>query len=165
MEALDYTGTQVNYFFVCRRKLWLFTRDIGFENENEYVQLGRLIDEYSYPRKKKQIQIGNIKIDFMDNKQGIIHEVKKSKKIEKAHIWQLKYYLYRLKSHGIEDITGQIDYPKLKKKEVISLTEGDLKAFEDIFAQMQAVLDRAVPPEPVNRPFCKKCAYFEFCYV
>ena len=165
MEALDYTGTQVNYFFVCRRKLWLFTRDIRFENENEYVQLGRLIDEYSYPRKKKQIEIGNLKIDFLDNKQGIIHEVKKSPKIEKAHIWQVKYYLYWLKSHGVEHITGEIDYPKLKKKEVISLTDDDLKVFEDIFAQMKTVLEQAIPPETINRPFCKKCAYFEFCYA
>ncbi|WP_320043473.1 CRISPR-associated protein Cas4 [uncultured Desulfobacter sp.] len=161
MKALDYTGTQVNYFFVCRRKLWLFTRDIRFENENEYVQLGRLIDEYSYTRKKKQIEIGNIKIDFLDNKQGIIHEVKKSRKIEKAHIWQVKYYLYWLKFHGIEHITGEIDYPKLKKKEVISLTEKDLEAFEDIFTQMKTILDRDLPPETINRPFCKKCAYFE----
>jgi hypothetical protein len=24
---LAYTGTQVNYYFVCRRKLWLFSRN------------------------------------------------------------------------------------------------------------------------------------------
>ena len=165
LDSPDYTGTQVNYFFVCKRKLWLFTRDIRFENENEYVQLGRLIDEFSYPRKKKQIQIGNIKIDFVDSKQGVIHEIKKSRKIEKAHVWQLKYYLYWLKSQGIEGITGEIDYPKLKKKETILLTKEDFSTFEEIFAEMKAILTMDLPPEVINRPFCKKCAFFEFCYV
>jgi CRISPR-associated exonuclease Cas4 len=165
LQELKFTGTQINYFCVCKRKLWLFSRDIQFENENEYVQLGRLIDEYSYSRKKKQIEIGNIKIDFMDGKKGVIHEVKKSRKIEKAHIWQVKYYLYWLKTKGVENITGEIDYPKLKKRESISLTESDLKEFETTFSEMETILGRSRPPEVINRPFCKKCAYFEFCYV
>ena len=37
MSNLQYTGTQINYYFVCKRKLWLFTKDIRFENEIEYV--------------------------------------------------------------------------------------------------------------------------------
>jgi CRISPR-associated exonuclease Cas4 len=48
MQNLNFTGTQINYYFVCHRKLWLFTKDIRFEDENEYVQLGRLIDENTY---------------------------------------------------------------------------------------------------------------------
>jgi CRISPR-associated exonuclease Cas4 len=165
LQELEYTGTQINYFFVCKRKLWLFTKDIRFENENEYVQLGRLIDEFSYPRKKKQIELGRIKIDFMDGKNGVIHEVKKSRKIEKAHIWQLKYYLYWLKIRGIENITGEIDYPKLKKKEAIVLTESDALEFNIIFDEIKKILELPRPPLVINRPFCKKCAYFEFCYV
>ena len=54
MQNLNFTGTQINYYFVCHRKLWLFTKDIRFEDENEYVQLGRLIDENTYKRNKKQ---------------------------------------------------------------------------------------------------------------
>lgn len=70
MQKMEYTGTQINYYFVCHRKLWLFSKDIRFENENEYVQLGRLIDEHSYRRNKKQIEIGKIRIDFIDKKRG-----------------------------------------------------------------------------------------------
>jgi len=165
LQELEYTGTQINYFFVCKRKLWLFTKDIRFENENEYVQLGRLIDEFSYPRKKKQIEIGKIKIDFMDGKSGVIHEVKKSRKIENAHIWQLKYYLYWLWTKGIEDITGELDYPKLKKREIIALSQKDLEEFPLLFEQIKSILDQPRPPGVINRPFCRKCAYFEFCYV
>ena len=164
MSDLAYTGTQINYYFVCHRKLWLFTRDIRFEDENEYVQLGRFIDENSYKRSKKQIEIGNIKIDFIDQK-GVIHEIKKSNKIEKAHIYQLKYYIRTLRGMGVQDITGEIDYPKLKKRETVIWEEADEAEFETIFSSIRDILGREKPPAVINKPFCKKCAYYEFCYV
>jgi len=162
---MEYTGTQVNYFFVCHRKLWLFTRDITFENENEAVRMGRLIDSYAYPRQKKQIQIGSIKIDFMDTRRGVIHEVKKSRSIERSHVWQLKYYLYWLKTRGMTDMTGEIDYPKLRRKKTVILEPEDEVAFEEIFRKMEAIFARPTPPNVIDKPFCKKCAYYEFCYV
>jgi len=164
MPNLQYTGTQINYYFVCKRKLWLFTRDIRFENENEYVQLGRLIDENSYKRNKKQIEIGKIKIDFMDNK-GIIHEVKKSKKIEKAHIYQVKYYILTLKEMGVENVTGEIDYPKLKKRQTVVWETGDEMVFNDIFSDIQVILNQQKPPVVNKKSICNKCAYYEFCFA
>jgi CRISPR-associated exonuclease Cas4 len=164
MSDLAYTGTQINYYFVCHRKLWLFTKDIRFEDENEYVQLGKLIDENSYKRNKKQIEIGNIKIDFIDQK-GVIHEIKKSDRIEKAHIYQLKYYIRTLREMGVEGVTGEIDYPKLKKKEIVIWEEADEAEFETIFSSIRDILGREKPSVVINKPFCKKCAYYEFCYV
>ncbi len=164
MPNLEYTGTQINYYFVCKRKLWLFTKDIRFEDENEYVQLGKLIDENTYKRNKKQIAIGSIKIDFIDNKR-VIHEIKKSNKIEKAHIYQLKYYIRTLKKMGVEDVTGEIDYPKLKKREQVTWDDADEVEFDKIFSAISEILDKEKPPAVINKPYCKKCAYYEFCFV
>jgi CRISPR-associated exonuclease Cas4 len=164
MQNLNFTGTQINYYFVCKRKLWLFSKDITFEDENEYVQLGRLIDENTYKRNKKQIEIGKIKIDFIDNK-GVIHEVKKSNKIEKAHIYQVKYYILTLKRMGVENITGEIDYPKLKKRKTVLLTHEDEEEFETIFSGIREILDKPKPPAAIKKTICKKCAYYEFCFV
>ena len=164
MQNLDFTGTQINYYFVCKRKLWLFSKNISFEDENEYVQLGRLIDENTYKRNKKQIEIGKIKIDFIDNK-GIIHEIKKSNKIETAHIHQVKYYIYFLKKLGVENITGEIDYPKLKKREPVILNHEDEEVFEAIFSDIKKILDNPKPPPADKKTICKKCAYYEFCFV
>ena len=164
MQNLDFTGTQINYYFVCKRKLWLFSKNISFEDENEYVQLGRLIDENTYKRNKKQIEIGKIKIDFIDNK-GIIHEIKKSNKIETAHIHQVKYYIYFLKKLGVENITGEIDYPKLKKREPVILNHEDEEEFEAIFSDIKKILDNPKPPPADKKTICKKCAYYEFCFV
>ena len=117
------TGTQINYYFVCKRKLWLFSKHISMEQTSDLVEIGSILHETSYKRKRREIQLEGIKIDFFEKNRGIIHEVKKSKTIENAHIWQLKYYLYYFKQLGI-NVTGEINYPILRKIEKIELAEG-----------------------------------------
>ena len=110
------TGMMVYYYFVCRKKLWYFCHEINMESENEDVMLGKLIDENSYSREDKHINIDNIiNIDFINTKNEL-HEIKKSRSIEEANIWQMKYYLYYLSERGIKDITAKIDYPLIKLK-------------------------------------------------
>ena len=90
------TGVMIYYYFVCKRKLWYFCHEINMESENENVQLGKLLDEKSYERDEKHINIDNvINIDFIREHQEL-HEIKKSKAIEEAGIWQVKYYLTKL---------------------------------------------------------------------
>ena len=90
------TGIHVYYYFVCHRKLWYFDKGINMEDFNEDVKIGKYIDETSYSRDEKHINIDNvISIDFFRNS-NIIHEIKKSRSIEEASIWQVKYYLYYL---------------------------------------------------------------------
>ncbi len=65
---LQITGTEFNYYHLCKRKLWLFSHGIQMEHTSDNVLLGKLIDEHSYPRQKKEIMIdGVIKIDFLDD--------------------------------------------------------------------------------------------------
>ena len=105
------TGVMVYYYFVCRRKLWYFCHDINMENENENVMIGRILDETSYKRDDKHVNIDNvINIDFIREHKEI-HEIKKSKAIEEAGIWQTKYYLYYLKQRGVTQLKAKIDYP------------------------------------------------------
>ena len=78
------TGVMIYYYFVCKRKLWYFCHDLQMENvsQNENVQLGKLLDETSYRRNQKHINIDDtINIDFIKDFKEI-HEVKKSKSIE-----------------------------------------------------------------------------------
>lgn len=87
------TGVMVYYYFVCKRKLWYFSNEIQMEGDNENVQLGKLLDEESYKRDEKHINIDNIiNIDFIKD-HNELHEIKKSRAIEEAGIWQIKYYL------------------------------------------------------------------------
>ncbi len=157
------TGTQIAYYTICHRKLWLFSKNISMEHTSELVEIGKIIHENSYSRKKKEINLEGIKIDILEAKRGIIHEVKKSKCLEESHVWQLKYYLYYFKRLGIE-IEGMLDYPKLKRRERVILTEEDILNITSSLKEIEQILVKTTAPPPINKPYCKKCSYYEFCY-
>ncbi|HED06895.1 MAG TPA: Dna2/Cas4 domain-containing protein, partial [Ignavibacteria bacterium] len=101
------TGTQIAYYFLCERKLWLFTHKIAMEQNSDVVAMGKFISDTTYERKKHEIRIGNIVLDNYDSKTNTIHEVKKSDKMEDTHIWQVKFYISILKEKGIEGVKGK----------------------------------------------------------
>lgn len=159
-------GTKINYYFVCHRKLWLFVRQMQFENESNPVDEGKFISETTYTRKEHEIQLGDAAVlDFFDSQNKVVHEVKKSTKMEEAHLWQLKYYLYYLKNLGVEGVKGKIDYPKQKKTQKVLLTEEDEKKIESMFKAIKAITSREKAPDKIEKKFCKKCAYYEFCWA
>lgn len=131
------TGVMIYYYFVCKRKLWYFINEINMESDNENVMLGKLLDENSYRRDDKHINIDNvINIDFIKEHQEL-HEIKKSKAIEEAGIWQVKYYLYYLKQRGVKGLTAKIDYPMIKKNIVVELSEDDEVQLQKIIADIE----------------------------
>lgn len=162
---LVFTGTQINYYFICKRKLWLFSRNLEMEQESDAVLMGKILQETTYTRQKKEILIDDkIRIDFMDNK-GVIHEVKKSRKVEEAHIWQLLYYLYYLKQKGIEGLKGEINYPLLKQVLPVELSPDKEERIKEILTEIGKLLASETLPEKLNIRFCRKCSYFELCYA
>lgn len=160
---LELTGTQVNYYFVCKRKLWLFTRGLEQEHESDLVILGRLLHKHSYKRKVKEVHIGRIKIDFIGSR-GEVHEVKRSRKIEDAHIHQLLYYLYYLKKAGAGQFTGFLHYPLLKKTFKYSLTDELEERIKKVLNDIHAIVSMPKPPEPIYFRYCRKCSYNELCW-
>jgi len=165
MSEIRITGVYVNYYEVCRRKLWLFSKNITMEDKSDLVAIGKLIDEHSYSREEKHIAIDNtINIDFIGS-QGIIHEVKKSKSIEKADISQVKYYLYYLEKRGIHNLKGVIDYPKMKRKVEVLLADNDIGHIETMLAAIREILGQERPPAVKKTRICKQCAYNELCFI
>lgn len=161
----DITGVMVYYYEVCKRKLWYFYNEIQMEQGNEAVAIGKTIDEETYKRDKKHINIDNIiNIDFIRSK-GILHEVKKSNKIEEASILQVKYYLYFLQKRGVDNIKAQIDYPLLKKNIEVELTELDIKNIEQILNDIKVIVEKNIPPELDKKRICKSCAYYDLCFI
>lgn len=41
------TGTEFNYYHICRRKLWLFSHGIQMEHTSDNVLIGKLIDDFN----------------------------------------------------------------------------------------------------------------------
>lgn len=159
------TGVMIYYYFVCKRKLWYFMNEINMETENENVLLGKLLDESSYKKDDKHINIDNvINIDFIREHREL-HEVKKSRAIEEAGIWQVKYYLYYLKKRGVSDLKAKIDYPLIKKNLVVELTGEDEIRIEEIIREITDIKAQLLPPEFDARKICNKCAYHDLCFI
>lgn len=161
----EITGVMIYYYKVCSRKLWYFYHEIQMEQNNENVKIGKILDEKTYIRDNKHINIDNvINIDFIRS-QGVLHEVKKSRKIEEASILQVKYYLYYLWKKDVKDLKARIDYPLLKKTIEIELNEEDIEIIEKNLEAIKEIVESKVPPNLERKNICKSCAYYDLCFV
>ena len=159
------SGMMVYYYFVCKRKLWYFSNEIRMEQENENVLIGKIVNENSFTRNMKHINIDNvINIDYISEKH-ILHEVKKSRSIEVAGIWQVKYYIYYLRQNGVLGISGQIDYPLLHQKLEVELSDKDIQDLEEILIEIEDIICLFIPPAMKEKSICKKCAYGDLCLI
>lgn len=162
---MNITGIMIYYYFVCERKLWYFSNQISMEQNSELVKMGKIIDETTYQREKKGILIDNtINIDFIKNG-AILHEVKKTKAIEEAGIWQLKYYMYYLEKKGINNISAEIDFPLLRETKKVFLENEDRKVIENVIKNIENIISQDKPPKKTDSKICSKCSYFDLCYV
>lgn len=167
-KELLFSGTQVNYYLICRTKLWLFSHFVTMERNSDLVSQGKFVHETSYSQKQKEVMVDDrIAIDFIQKGDSlIVHEVKKGKRMEKAHRYQLLYYLYYLQDlKGVAQVEGEIDYPLLRKKERVVLTDQFKAEMRAILAGIKELVALPEPPRPTYLRICRKCAYFEFCWV
>lgn len=165
---MNITGTHIAYLHTCHRKLWLFANGIQMEHTSEIVAEGKLIGETTYQDrsiKYSELEIGGIKIDFFDAKNKVIHEVKKSDKVEESHFAQVKYYLYVMEKNGIHGCTAIIEYPKLRQRQTIEWEEGDLENVIGWVALAGQIIVQDKCPDLIHKPICRKCSYFDFCYA
>lgn len=162
------TGTHIAYYNICHRKLWLFSNGINMEHNSELVEQGKVIAETTYldrSRKYTELALDGIKIDFYDAENAVVHEVKKSDKVEKAHISQVKYYLYVLYKHGILEPSAILEYPKLKQREWVDWSDGIVDEVEGWIAESKKIMEMKDCPRAINKPLCKNCSYYELCYI
>ena len=163
LDSVRITGVKVNYYHICKTKLWLFSHNINLEKENDSVAIGKMLHEDRYKKNYKNITIDGISIDFM--KAGTIleiHEIKKSKKMDEADKAQLSFYLYYLKKKGFE-ATGVLNYPLLNKVERIELSPEDEIDIERDIEDIRKIVLGSIP-SPQRKKICLKCAYQEFCF-
>jgi len=162
------TGIHINYFFICHRKLWLFANGIQMEHSSDLVYEGKLIHETSYPQrteKYEELEIEGCRIDFYDAKNKVIHEVKKSDKVDSGNEWQLKYYIYILEKNGIEGVTGILEYPKLRRTDEVFLSERDKLEIEEVKIKIGEIISTDKCPERIKMGLCKNCSYYDFCWI
>lgn len=163
-DKLKTQGVKINYYYICKRKLWLFSKGITMEDNSDRVMSGKLVHENSYSREKnKEVTVDDmLKIDIMDH--DYIREVKISSKMEEADKMQLLYYLFYLKQLGISK-KGILNYVKEKKREEVELTEQIEVQLKDALLDINRIVEGNKPPKLQRLPYCSKCSYFNLCFA
>ena len=164
---MNITGTHFNYYQICKRKLWLFANGISMEHTSDLVYEGKLIHEESYPQrsaKYEEVEMDGIKVDYYDTLHKVIHEIKKSDKVEVAHEWQLKYYMYVFEQNGIEGISGILEYPVLRKRDTVLLSDLDRETIVEMINEIKQVIESDFCPPLEKKRICRNCSYWDFCY-
>lgn len=160
-------GTLMNYYFHCKRQCYLHGNRLNLEDNSEQVKIGKAIhEEKAAESKNTELAIDNIRLDKLTR--DYLTEIKKSDADVEAARWQLLYYLKVLKTKGIIR-KGRLEFVeknKTDKKTVyVELTEDNEKQLEVYIKEIENLIQQDNVPECLNKPKCKKCAYYECCYV
>ncbi len=161
------TGTLINYYFHCKTQCWLHANRINLEDNSEDVRIGKILHEIQEEKNKKsEISIDNVKIDKL-TKEYLV-EIKKSDSDPEAVKWQVLLYLYKLKQKGVVK-KGKIEFieknRQSKKVHYVALDEVNERELLEVSNAIGNLIDLPAPPEPIFEKHCKKCAYYEYCFI
>ena len=170
---MNINGIYFNYYQVCKRKLWLFANGINVEHTSDTVYDGKLLHETSYPQRYEEMLISAEyegitligQIDYFDARNKVIHEIKRSDKVEEAHVRQVKFYLWLLELNGVDGATGILEYPKLRKMDEVLFSDEDRKLLQKSVSEIRSLIENESCPSTINAKICKNCSYYDFCYA
>ncbi len=134
-------------------------REVTPDEDDEILKIGRAIHSVYYRDMKDEVQLDGIKVDRIRGR--VIYEIKTSSKYLEATKFQLLYYIYRFREEGV-DVEGEILIPKEGKR--IKVDKADISKLETILQKISEIVRMEKPPLPQKIPFCRKCAYRNFCW-
>jgi CRISPR-associated exonuclease Cas4 len=164
--TVQVVGSLVQAFCICPRQVWLLSHQICPDEDNVYLELGRLTARQSYSRERREVHLGHLAIDLVrrGNRQLVVGEVKRSSRAHDAARLQLAFYLYELREMGIE-AEGELLFPEEHRRERVVLDEALAGKVETVKRQIGALMAAELPPPPSRIRFCGKCAYAELCWA
>lgn len=162
------TGTIINYYFHCKRQCYLFANRINLEDNSEDVRIGKVLHEIrARDKDEAEIKYGNVVLDKVTAK--YIEEYKKSDADPEASKMQLLFYLKQLKDKGIEK-QGKLIYEEKNRKdgrkvEIIKLDDVNIKKLNNCIENIEILINGDEIPQVEKDNKCKKCAYYDYCYL
>jgi len=85
--------------------------------------------------------------------------------MEKAHEWQVKYYIYVFERNGIEGCTGLLEYPTIRQTIPVVLTDGDRDVIKEMEKEIKNIIESDNCPSIEKKRICKSCSYYDFCFT
>ena len=163
---VNVTGTLINNYFHCKRECYLHGNRLNLEDNSEEVKIGRALHDERAVGDNSEIAVENIKADKITSE--YITEIKKSDADPEAAKWQLLYYLKVLKEKGIYR-KGKLEFVEKnktgKKTVVIELGDEEELQLEKYIREIEELVEGDRIPARLNEAKCKKCAYYEYCYI
>ncbi len=162
------TGTIINYYFHCKRQCYLFANRINLEDNSEDVRIGRVLHEIrAKDNKDAEIKYENIVLDKVSSK--YIEEYKKSDADTKAAQMQLIFYLKQLQDKGITK-EGKLIYNEKNKKdgkktEIVELDDSNINKLNKCIEDIEQLVNQEKVPDVEKDKKCKRCAYYDYCYL
>lgn len=162
------TGTIINYYFHCKRQCYLFSNRVNLEDNSEDVRIGRVLHEIrAKDNKDSEIKYENIVLDKVSSK--YIEEYKKSDSDTEAARMQLIFYLKQLQDKGIIK-DGKLIYDEKNKKdgkktEIIRLNNDNINKLNRCIEDIENLVNQEKVPEVIKDKKCKRCAYYDYCYL
>lgn len=159
-------GTLIQQYYICKREVWLTSRQISGDQDNENLIIGNIIGEFAYGRKEKELDIGGSRIDIITTENGnlVIGEIKKTSRFLESASKQLLFYLLQFKEMGF-NARGELLIPEEKKKIPVQLDATNEQEIRAAIKDIKAIIASGRPPEPLKGKYCSKCAYSEFCWA
>lgn len=159
-------GTLVNYYIHCPRQCYLHAHRINLENNSESVKVGKALHQTKYKNDENaEIAIDNIRLDKLTKE--YLTETKKSDADIDASQWQLIFYLYKLKQKGLIR-KGKLEFIEKNKEKntvIIELDDNLERELLHIITEIENLINEGKVPEVIAKKHCKKCAYYEYCYI
>ena len=152
-DCMSVNGTLMNYYFHCKRQCYLHGNRLNLE-------------EKAADGKNTELAIDNIRLDKLTKE--YLTEIKKSDADVEAARWQLLYYLKVLKTKGVIR-KGRLEFVEKNKTDkkivYVELTEDNERQLEAYIKEIEELIHQEKVPECLNKSKCKKCAYYEYCYI
>lgn len=159
-------GTLINYYYHCKRQCYLHGNRLNLEDNSEQVKIGIALHEEKNTTENTEIALENIRLDKLTDE--YLTEVKKSDADMEAAKWQLLFYLKILKEKGIIR-KGKLEFIEKRKGDskilYFELTEKEEEELQKTIKEIENLLEMSNIPEVLNKSKCKKCAYYEYCYI
>jgi len=148
------------YLFNCKRQLWLYHKWINTNNDNLNIILWKINHDNN---NDKEFKIWNIAIDKITKKS--IYEYKKSSSNLEWWKAQLENYIYILNNnYNIKILKWIIKYKNGKEIE-IKYDKWLINRYKRNYKEIEKIINWKCPGLNVNKNLCKKCWYYEKCYI
>ncbi|ELZ84575.1 CRISPR-associated Cas4 family protein [Haloferax elongans ATCC BAA-1513] len=162
-DSFRVTGVMMQYYVVCERELWFYSRQVEIDRGNTAIVRGTHVDETAYREKRRHMSIDStIAIDVLDD--GRVMEVKPSSALVDPAKLQLQYYLWYLKHVAGVEKSGVLAHPTERRREAIELTAEAEQRVEAAIRGIYEIITSDSPPPASEKEVCESCAYHDFCW-